>query len=178
MLVELFRTSSVILINVSSVDAQENVSFFSTTTRTCHEFGPRKKVRIRNRRHVTFLGMHHCQYWIVSARINMARELILTGGGGGNNKGNVRGRLTKLYTRHAKIRKLFTAGGSHNGWPVPCLAIVEEDRLVKYFTPPLETIPLSVLLIHDMDILQCFKIIFLLKDILLFWPKSEMDQLK
>ena len=81
----------------------------------------------------------------------MARELILTGGGGGNNKGNVRGRLTKLYTRHAKIRKLFTAGGSHNGWPVPCLAIVEEDRLVKYFTPPLETIPLSVLLIHDMD---------------------------
>ena len=135
--------------------------FFSTTTRTCHEFGPRKKVRIiRNRRHVTFLGMHHCQYWIVSARINMARELILTGGGGGNNKGNVRDR------------------GSHNGWPVPYLAIVEEDRLVKYFTPPLETIPLSVLLIHDMDILQCFKIIFLLKDILLFRPKSEMDQLK
>ena len=90
----------------------------------------------------------------------MARELILTWGGGGNNKGNVRGR------------------GSHNGWPVPYLAIVEEDRLVKYFTPPLETIPLSVLLIHDMDILQCFKIIFLLKDILLFRPKSEMDQLK
>ena len=28
----------------------------------------------------------------------MARELILTGGGGGNNKGNVRGRLTK-YTQ-------------------------------------------------------------------------------
>ena len=109
--------------------------FFSTTTRTCHEFGPRKKVRIiRNRRHVTFLGMHHCQYWIVSARINMARELILTGGGGGNNKGNVRGRLTKLYTRHAKIRKLFTAGGSHNGWPVPCLAIVERQISEIFYT--------------------------------------------
>ena len=63
----------------------------------------------------------------------MARELILTGGGGGNNKGKVRGRLTKLYTRHAKIRKLFTAGGSHNGWPVPCLAIVEEDKRSEIF---------------------------------------------
>ena len=65
------------------------------------------------------------------------------GGDGGSNKGNVRGRLIKLDTRHAKIRKLFTAGESHNDWPVPCLAMVGEDRLMKYTSPSLETSPLS-----------------------------------